>query len=494
MRQALPLLTAVTGRYEASVAVALDAEGSRVEVVRRCADLGELLSTAAAGLGRAALISADLQRLDREAIVQLLELPVAVVGLAAPGDDAAVFRLSRLGVSRVLHADAPGEAIGDAVLAAYRELNDHRQHRRRAATAEQAASGAAAAHSALTQGDAPSFPDPLLAAGDPGSALPVPPRIPMDHQVAVALDGQAEDGRLIAVWGPVGAPGRTTVAITLAAELAAAGCSSLLVDADTYGASIAQALGLLDESAGLAAAARAANQGQLDVARLSELALVVGERLRVLTGLPQPRRWAELRPSCLDVVWEEARRLAECTVVDAGFGLDADEEMMFDTAAPRRHGATLSAVARADLVVAVGAGDPLGLQRLLASMPDLRDITGAATPIQVVITKVRDQAIGGSAAARVRGALQRYAGITDAVIIPDDRPALDAAMLAGRTLAEVAPASPARLAVHALAGKLLAAGHVLGDSRGLPATRSRPVPRGRWGRRRSTAGGRTSGS
>ena len=39
---------------------------------------------------------------------------------------------------------------------------------------------------------------------------------------------------------------------------------------------------------------------------------------------------------------------------------------------------------------------------------------------------------------------------------PDDRPALDAALLAGRTLRECAPGSPARKAIAGLAARLAA--------------------------------------
>jgi Mrp family chromosome partitioning ATPase len=46
---------------------------------------------------------------------------------------------------------------------------------------------------------------------------------------------------LAAVWGPKGGPGRTTVAVNLAFEAAAAGGEVLLVDADTYGGAVAQA-------------------------------------------------------------------------------------------------------------------------------------------------------------------------------------------------------------------------------------------------------------
>ena len=67
---------------------------------------------------------------------------------------------------------------------------------------------------------------------------------------------------MVAVWGPAGAPGRTTVATGLAAVLATRG-PTMLVDADPYGGSVAQVLGVLDEVSGLLAAARLAGSGTL---------------------------------------------------------------------------------------------------------------------------------------------------------------------------------------------------------------------------------------
>ena len=92
--------------------------------------------------------------------------------------------------------------------------------------------------------------------GDPLAALEA------DLQCELTEQRVAPPGMVIAVWGPTGAPGRTTVAVTLAVEAALLGVETLLVDADTYGGSVAQALGLLDEAPGLAAAARAANSGR----------------------------------------------------------------------------------------------------------------------------------------------------------------------------------------------------------------------------------------
>jgi MinD-like ATPase involved in chromosome partitioning or flagellar assembly len=440
----LTVLTAVVGTWEAPLVTGLERSAAGVQVVRRCADLSELLSAAAAGLARAVVLSADLQRLDRQAVGQLIGAGVAVVGLANPGDSAAAHRLTNLGVTRVLPADTPTEEIAAAVTAAVAELTQHQVAQAR------------------------------LGIADPSAA--VPPAPPGRRTRPPARP--RPQGRVITVWGPIGAPGRTTIAVTLAAELAASGQDTLLIDADTYASSVAQSLGLLDESAGLAAAARAANQGGLDVGRLAELAPLVADRLRVLTGLPQSRRWPELRTGALEVVWQHARGLATWTVIDAGFGLEADEELMFDTTAPRRHGATLSALAAADLVLAVGCGEPIGLQRLLSGLHDLAEAVPAGLPVRVVVTRVRDDAVGGTAQDRIRGALNRYAGVADAVLVPDDRATLDAAMLAGRSLTEHAPSSPARRVVAELAAHLSTeAGYPIGDS-GRSRARAGPRRRG----------------
>jgi len=86
---AVPLLTAVTGRWEAPLVAGLERIGGSVVVVRRCADLADLLAAAATGQGRAAVLSADLRSLGGEALSRLALAGVAVVALVDPGDDAA---------------------------------------------------------------------------------------------------------------------------------------------------------------------------------------------------------------------------------------------------------------------------------------------------------------------------------------------------------------------------------------------------------------------
>ncbi len=414
----VPVLTAVGDpRRESDLMAALGRPVEGVEVVRRCVDLADLLAAAAAGLGRAALLSADLRQLDREALTRLAVAGVAVVGLVPGGDEQAERRLRQLGVVHLVRDDVePGE-LGAAVRVAVG-----------------------------------STPVPAgFAVGDPRSALPRPPA-PADGRIdGPGGDVAAAAGRVVAVWGPTGAPGRTSVAIGLAAELAAAGVPALLVDADTYGGSVAQLLGLLDEAPGVAAACRLANNGSLDATGLAELALQVRPGLRVLTGITRPDRWPELRPSGLDVVLGLARSLAAVTVVDCGFCLERDEELSFDTAAPRRNGATLTAIAAADTVVAVAAADPVGLQRFVRALGDLADAVPGVSPLPVV-NRVRPAVVGGGDAEReIAAALSRYAGLDPLHFVPLDVTAFDAAVAAGRTLPEIAPSSSARLALRALA-------------------------------------------
>lgn len=414
----VPVLTAVSDAvWEAELVSALSRGDLGVAVVRRCVDLADLLATAATGQARAALLSADLRRLDRDALARLSLAGVAVVGLVPPGDEDAERRLRSLGVLHVLPSDSSPEHLSEAVVQA-------------------------------VAGVVQPSPGERASLGDPRAALPQPPEVISQPDAGIGT------GRVLAVWGPAGAPGRTTVAVTLAAELAALGGSTLLIDADVYGGVVAQVLGLLDESPGLAAACRLANSGTLDLLSLAGLARSVTPTLRVLSGIARADRWPELRPAAVEVVLERARSLAASTVVDCGFCLEQDEELAYDTAAPRRNGATLAVLEAADTVYAVGSADPVGLQRLVRGLAELREAVPGVQPV-VVVNRLRSSAIPGDAEREVRAALSRYAGIEDVVVVPADVEAVDRALAAGRTLTEAAPGSPARLAIAGLAASLL---------------------------------------
>ena len=431
----LPALTAVTHRWESELAGHLG-RSAHVHVARRCADLAELLGCAAAGIGQVAAVSVDLRGLDATALAQLREHGLRILGVHPPGDDAGLRTLRRWGVEAIVSADVDAEQI-EQILATL--------------VAEPALPpvGPAGEAAGLLTPDLPAdLPAdlPEQAAGEQASGAS-----------GAVTTGDAADigsgrGRVIAVWGPTGAPGRTTVAVHLAAALGEPGAPSILVDADTYGACVAQTLAVLDEAPGLAAAARAADQGVLDRAALSRLAPLVQPGMRVLTGLPRADRWPELREHAVADVLAQCPLLAEWTVVDTGFCLERDEELSYDTSAPRRNGATLASVAAADIVVVVGSADSIGLQRLVRALDEIRAHT--AVPVRVVVNRVRTGSIGRDPERRIRDSLLRFAGVQQVHLVPEDREALDAALLHGRTLSETKPSSPAYRAVLALAGEL----------------------------------------
>ncbi|KRE37698.1 hypothetical protein ASG73_08605 [Janibacter sp. Soil728] len=402
-------------------------EGRMVEIVdrlpgitvgRRCVDLADLLAAASAGHGDVALISADLRGLDRDALAHLSAHGVAVVGASPDGDEEQERRLRQLGVHRHVHLATPGVDLVDSL-------------------AIPVAGGAL-----IASGSRVGWPavDPPTAPIEPvadASSLPDAP-------------AEAVHGRVIAVWGPTGAPGRSTLAVNLASELAAAGAPTLLIDLDTYGAAVAQLLSVLDEAPGLASAARASELGTLDLRGLARLAVEVSPRFRVLTGLPTPNRWPEIRPAAVEQIIELSRSLAAFVVLDLGFAIEDDEELSYDTAAPRRNATTLVGLAEADDLLLVGSADPVGLQRMVRAVQGVGQVA-SPTP-RPVVNRLRASSVGADPSRRVEESLARFAGVEGITFLPEDHAATDAALLAGMTLAECAPDSQLRRAIAQLAG------------------------------------------
>lgn len=383
-----------------------------VTVVRRCAELPELLAACQSGLARAAVIAEGSEGLTASLVDRLEAVGVAVIALTDSADEAA--RLRGIGVASALtgvESAVLSDRIADAV-------------------AQVTGGGPRGTYSS--------------SAADTGSALnPVPAEPPNTHE-------EPGLGRIIAVWGPAGAPGRTLVAANIAGELAAEGKSVILVDADSYGASIAAVLGLMDESAGLAQACRLADQGLLDADALKRVATPIATKLgsfRVLTGITRADRWTELRASALAIVLERAKQIAEVVVVDTGFCLEADEELSFDTMAPRRNAATLRSLELADTVYAVGAADPVGVPRLVRGLAELGSAVPQAAAI-VVMNRVRASSVGRGPERQLRDAWERFGPASElTAFLPEDSAAADAALLGGSLLLEVAPDSPLRRAI-----------------------------------------------
>ncbi|MDE0547285.1 P-loop NTPase [Microbacterium sp. C7(2022)] len=279
--------------------------------------------------------------------------------------------------------------------------------------------------------------------------------------------------RVITVWGASGAPGRSTVAIELAVELSRGDRHVALIDADSHSPSLALSLGLADEGPGFAAACRQFDAGTLDARELTRISLrLPGTNVEVLTGLNRPSRWPELTHRRVTGALAQCRAWADYTVVDVAASLERDEEIISDVDGLRRNDATLAAVHSADLVVAVVGADPVGVARFVRGYAELRSEIGS-TPVLVLANRLRAGSLGIDARGQVRRTLDRFAGITDVSFLPQDPRSADAALLASRPIADIAPRSPFTLALRRFVGEHVVGAPVLEPARGRRGTRRR---------------------
>jgi MinD-like ATPase involved in chromosome partitioning or flagellar assembly len=355
---------------------------SGVVVLRRCVDVDDLLAASSAGQADVAVVALDAPGLDQTALDLLRRHQVRVVAVAGPGSpEAARTRAARIGVDALTAADDPS-AIADLVESADLQSVVH----------------------------------------EDGEDPPLSPGV----------------GRIVAVWGPAGAPGRTTLATALAAELARRGAPTTLVDADPYGGSVAQHLGVLDEVSGLLSAARLTGDGVLE-ARFASVPRALGDRLAVVTGLPRPDRYAEVRPGVVEHLLEVAAGHGH-VIVDTGFSLE-DEPAGDLTGRPGRNHLTLGAVDAADEVVVVGSADPVGLSRLARGLVELRE-RRAGAPVRVVVNRMRPGL--GWSERDIVGMVEGFARLAGVHFLPDDRATADRALVSGSSVAEAADTDLAR--------------------------------------------------
>jgi Flp pilus assembly CpaE family ATPase len=94
----------------------------------------------------------------------------------------------------------------------------------------------------------------------------------------------------------------------------------------------------------------------------------------------------------------------------------------------------------------------VGAGRFLRAHAQLRALIGA-TPVAVVVNRLRPGTLGIDARGQLRSTLERFAGIRDVWFVPLDPRSADAALLAARPVADTAPRSPLAAAVRRLAGE-----------------------------------------
>lgn len=347
-------------------------------VVRRCVDLVDLLAAAALRQASLALVDANAVKLDAEAIAMLAADNVALIVVGAAADEVA--RYQQLQVAAVVGTSA------EEILAGLSYV-----------TQQQAATKTAEATASAIPAEA--------------ETLPV---------------GAEQQGKVITVWGPSGAPGRTTVALGLAAMHAAQRQATLVVDVDERAGTVAQRWGLLEEASGVLAAARLVNQGRLTRLELAALVRQVSSQLQVLTGIPRPDRHVELRPQAVTELLATAVTLAD-VVVDAGEGQILE-------AAPGSGHISQEATMAADQVVIVAGAEPEGLVRLARALAEFGQARPELAP-HVVINRMRPSL--GWQDSDVRGMVHDYIRPASVHLLPLDHASLDKTLTSGATLTEV---------------------------------------------------------
>lgn len=387
MNTRISVLVAASGAsWEARALQQLSAGTPDIVLLKRCVDLNDLLATATTGQAQVALVAHGLSGLDAECIDLLGRSGVGVVMVAEPAEleGEGEARVRRLGVQHVV-ASSSMPCLREAI---------------------------------------------LVAGGD----TPPVEAISEDHWSSSSEPADAGTGQVLAVWGPTGAPGRTTVAVGLAAELARREQATFLVDVDGYGGAVAQHLGVLDEMSGLLGAARLANAGQLDHDRLVALARQINPALRILTGLPRADRWTEVRDNAFEHLLELARTMGRHVVLDTGFTLEQDANAAFGSVAPARNMMTHASLETADEVVVVGSADPVGLARLARALVELLETIPGGT-LRIVINRARPSLGWGEH--EVRAMIEGFVTPASVHFLPDDRAAADRAMVSGKSLVEL---------------------------------------------------------
>ena len=270
---------------------------------------------------------------------------------------------------------------------------------------------------------------------------------PTSHREEIDAAGKPQIGKIIAVWGTHGAPGRSTLALALAAYLNEQG-STILVDCDINAPAQVQLLGLPEDSSGLASAARLATHGELDSTRLVQTLLSAKADLQVLTGLGRSGRWRELPVASMNKVWEVCRHTAEYTVVDLSGGLE--EERVEDFAMEPDHDAVAAALLeQADLTLIVGVADPVGIRRLIQLLNSNRQAVGGRS--QVVVNRVRSSTAGADPNSAIGSVLARYTSASDIVYVPADYRLFDKALMQAQPVAVVESRSAAAKSIAKLA-------------------------------------------
>ena len=279
-------------------------------------------------------------------------------------------------------------------------------------------------------------------------------------------------GKIVVIVSPPGSPGRTTLAINLAAQCAQLSHKVILVDADVYSPSVSQLLGLSTERSGLFSALRSARVENVDIsAVLSPAQHYTGETdgFTVLTGLLPVQQKKAVDQVAFERALECLKGAGFTVVVDTS-AVSGGSHYEGSVNNPWEAPQLVEIASRAsDAVVAITHPTDLGISRLVRSW----EVLSPTIPHDSVHVVMRDSP---HATARERNdgaqALWEFTGLENIVVLGDEGAGLWKAQRSRVTLAGISKGSPPVGVLRALAESIV----------GRPATSMKKSPRNRsWG-------------
>ena len=286
-----------------------------------------------------------------------------------------------------------------------------------------------------------------------GAALTIHPDAGLDEILSACAAPPAQNsterpsaaqGRVTAVWGPKGSPGRTRVAIDLAFSLERNGGNTVLLDADPYGGDITQALGIVEELPTVIWASLLASKGELDDEQVVSNLRRAGQGPIVIPGLPRAELWPDVSEFGFVELLSVCKRSFRHTIVDVGFCLEPGSSLYTDGSDGRNRMAR-ETLRNADRVVAVFRADAIGLRNFLWTFGDLADVVALD---DVVIAANRVTSGQEKEVARL---LQRHLGRRPVAYLPDRPDLIETALEAGSTVWTMKGAGEWKAAIEALA-------------------------------------------
>jgi energy-coupling factor transporter ATP-binding protein EcfA2 len=205
-----------------------------------------------------------------------------------------------------------------------------------------------------------------------------------DDQPDMHDDTERHTGRLVAVIGS-GGQGTSTMAAALAQASAKTRPGTVILVDGARRASQAMLHGTGDVVPGLPELAESCRRHGADGELVRPLVFSIIERgYDLLLGLRRPNEWTMIRPRALEASIGALRQAYEVIVVDVELELDG-ERHTGSVEIEERHLLARTFVHAADLVLAVGRGDLVGLHRLAQTIGELVDSDVEPTRIVPVI-------------------------------------------------------------------------------------------------------------